>query len=141
MGYREIYPKADIGVNVWAEDEKGLIEESLRALLDLYGIDRSNLDSKEIYKAEVEGIDFEDLLISTLNFAIYLIDAKKFIPVDFKVESLDLNNFRLKINFFGESWKSDKEYKMDREIKAATYHNIGIERKDGLLETTIVFDV
>lgn len=141
MGYVEIYPKADIGVKVWAKDEKSLIEESLKALLDLYGIDRSNLSDKDIHQAEIEGLDFEDLLISTLNYLIYLIDARKFIPLDFKIESLDLDNFKLRITFFGESWRPDKNYKIDREIKAATYHNIGIEKKNGFLETTIIFDV
>ncbi|MGB9668391.1 MAG: archease [Thermosulfidibacteraceae bacterium] len=141
MGYKLINPKADIGIEVWGKDEKELIEESIRALLDLIEIDRSQIGEKDSMTVEIESIDSEDLLISTLNTVIYLLDAKKFAIKDFQIENLDLKNYRVKIKFIGEKWKENKDYGITREIKAATYHNISIKREKGVLKTEIIFDV
>ncbi|MEO0279139.1 MAG: archease [candidate division WOR-3 bacterium] len=139
MGYRLINPKADIGIEVWGNSVKELFEESVRALIDLYSINKKSVAETKEITVSVEGIDLEDLLVSVLNQVIFLVDAKKFIPIDVKVEKL--NDTKVTMTLKGEDYKEDKDYGIEREIKAATFHNLKIEKEGNLVKTRIIFDV
>lgn len=138
MGYRVIDHKADIKIKVKGKKLNELFSEAMSGLLYI-AIKRKKREIKgfEKKKLSIEGFDMEDLLVRFLNELIYLISAKK-IPL--KIEKMKLSEKNLEAEIliapFKEEW-----FEVKTELKAATYHNLKIEKmKDGFL-TRVVFDV
>ncbi len=86
----------------------------------------------------VEAIDYNDLLIRFLNELIYLFAVKK--ALFSKFEIIDLSQSRLKVKACGELFDEQKHC-IKEEIKAATYHNVNIEKTGSQFRVTIIFDV
>jgi len=86
---------------------------------------------------ELSAQDSEMLLVSYLNEILYLINVKKWIPC--KISQLSIKDNKLKVVLSGTPFSPDDRIKT--EIKAATYHNICIKKKKGLLEVEVLFDV
>ncbi|NPA15567.1 MAG: archease [Deferribacteres bacterium] len=137
MGYRIIDTTADIGIEVWAEDFKSLLEEAVRGMVSLM-YDLKKIKGEKELEIEVEGIDREDLLISLLNEIIYLRDAEKFLAKEIEVKEATEN--RVKAILRGDTFNPDA-HEIVEEIKAATFHNIEIKEEGGVLKSRIIFDV
>ena len=88
------------------------------------------------FKINVVGTSLEELLVSFLNELLYLSDKKRAIFNEFRIKVKESKNeFYLK----GEVKKNSQIPK--REIKAATYHDLRIEKKDNFWQTRIIFDI
>jgi len=85
----------------------------------------------------------EDLLIDFLNEILYWIYYEKLVPMhkkDGEFQVIQGEQWRLEGEFLCS--KVDfQEYPLQMDIKAATYHNLRISKRDGKLETTVVFDI
>ena len=135
--YKLIPHTADLGIEIWADDLVGLYVNSARALFDLIvGLDK--IEKKEKHVVSADGIDKEDLLISFLNELIFLFATKKLLFSDFQVE--EISDTHIRITAEGEKFDTDK-HEIIHEIKAATYHDINIEKVNNRYMTRIIFDV
>lgn len=135
--YKLIPHTADLGIEVWAEDLVGLYVNSARALFDLIvGLDK--IEKKEKHVVSADGIDKEDLLISFLNELIFLFATKKLLFSDFLVE--EISDTHIRVTAEGKKFDTDK-HEIIHEIKAATYHDINIEKVNNRYITRIIFDV
>ena len=135
--YTQIPHTSDIGIVVYASSISELYINSARALFDLI-LGLENINSNFQKGIEIQGLDESDLLIRWLNDLIYLFSVKRFLFREFEIMSLSPR--RLLARSQGEVWNS-KEHKIKREIKAATYHNVAIQKKGSFYETTIIFDI
>ncbi|MFH1508346.1 MAG: archease [Candidatus Omnitrophota bacterium] len=137
--YELLEHTADIKILVKARDLQGLFENSALAMFDIMG------QLIEDLKQELEGAgltitqnatDIEELLINWLNELLSLSAVNELFFTDFKIYRLDRTSCHADI--YGEDIKN---YKINTEIKAATYHELKIkENKDGWT-AEIVFDV
>ena len=137
MGFKIADTTADTGILVWAKDLKELFEEAARGLFHLM-YDPNKVEAQEEIDYESEGIDPESTLISMLNDIIFLHEAKKMVFKDIKVSYL--NQQRVRFTLYGEKIDPQK-HEILSEIKAATMHNIAIEKDNGVYRCRIIFDV
>ena len=132
MGFEEIAHTADWSAHVWAEDLPSLFSESAQAMNSLAGIViAASPRMQRTFKSE--GSDAESLLIAFLSELIYDQEQEN---LAFDVFEVKVKSKKLEVEMEGAQIVS-----ADKAIKAATYHNLKIEKTDRGFETTIVFDV
>jgi SHS2 domain-containing protein len=131
-GHREVEHTADWGLEVWATDLPGLIEEAARGMFELMGVEVSE-DSRCHRRVEIGAEDREQLLVSFLEELLFIADSENLAFDGFLLNLVETN---LLARLEGGSIVS-----RIKEIKAVTYHNLKIEESRRGLKTTIVFDV
>ncbi len=82
------------------------------------------------------GYDDEELLVNILNELLYQCQVNKWRPVNIK--NIDLAANEIAADIFAV--RQDREFGLEREIKAATYHSLKIQTKPDW-RAKIVFDV
>lgn len=131
-GRREFEHTADWGLEVWAPDLSGLLEEAARGMFGLMGVVVSREDRCH-RQLQISGDDHEQLLVSFLEELLFISES----------EDLAFDEFRL--NLIGDSLVARLEggsiISRDKQIKAVTFHNLVIEEDERGLATRIIFDV
>ena len=132
--YKIIDHTADIGIEVEGDSLEEIFFQSYKGLYEIAGIKKETTGEKG--KFEIKADTLEELLIKFLNELIYYIYVKnKF----WEIKKLEIKmNKKLKIIIEGNLGKINK---FEREIKAATYHNISIKKENGIFKATIIFDL
>ena len=145
--YELIEHTADIGIRVKGKDLKGLFKNAALAMFDIIA-ERGSRFKVPVCPAGRQGSrfkeitikqradDLEELFINWLNELLSLSATKDLIFSGFKIEKLGKNN--LEATLFGDDIKN---YKVNTEIKAATYHQLKIEQTVSGWEAEIIFDV
>ena len=123
---------ADCGLEVWAPDLPGLMEEAARGLFELMGVEVSE-ESRCHRQLEIGAEDREQLLVSFLEELLFIADSEE---VAFDGFLLNLVETNLLARLEGGHIVS-----RSKEIKAVTYHNLQIKERRRGLKTSIVFDV
>lgn len=131
-GYREIEHTADWELEVWAPDLPGLLEQAARGMYTLSGL-QQELAPTESRKLELKADDAEGLLVVFLGELLHFIEQDNLAFDKFQIE---LDGFMLRARLSGAKVK-----KIDKEIKAVTYHNLQIRQIAQGLNVNIVFDV
>jgi len=86
----------------------------------------------------IESIDSDTLLVDWLNELIYLFYAEGLAFSEFRFDELD--DTRLQAECIGEQLDLSQR-RMNREVKAATYHMAHVSRVGERLVARIVFDI
>ena len=135
--YEIIEHTADIGIKVKGRDLKELFKNAAAAMFDLIA-ERKDLRpvSCEKIKVEEDAADLEELFINWLNELLSLSATKELIFPAFEIKKLDKKN--LKAIAMGENIN---KYKVNREIKAATYHALEIKKSGSVWLAKVIFDV
>jgi SHS2 domain-containing protein len=131
-GYLEISHTADWALKVWAPDLPGLFEQAAHGM---YALLQIRLQPGGDYECPVDldADDVEGLLVNFLSELLYLTEQE---GLGFDLFDLVIDGFHLSGRMNGAPVESQA-----KEIKAVTYHNLVIQKKEQGLETTIVFDV
>jgi SHS2 domain-containing protein len=135
--HRFIEHTADIAFNVQADSIRELFVESAKALRisSVGDIAGRVLSDREI---SLSAGSYEGLLVSFLNELNYFIIQKKWVAVIFQKFSCS-QEFQLETTakgFFIEDINLLKH-----EIKSVTYHQLKIEKVNGLYSVTVVLDI
>ena len=137
MGYELVDHTADLGIRVWADDTKGLFEESARALFDII----TNLTKVEPHlKREivVRGSSQEELMVAWLNELLYLHEVKRLLFRDFSIIEIDEGT----VTGVAEGEEFDKaRHSIKTEVKAVTYHQLEIKEHGGRWQAQVIFDI
>ena len=135
--YELIEHTADIGIRVKAKDLKELFRQAGLAMFDIIA-EVKNPESRPQQKIKIvqKADNLEELFVNWLNELLSLSATKELIFSDFKITKLDKN--LLEALALG---KSSKDYKVNVEIKAATYHQLKIEKKQSGWQAEVIFDV
>jgi SHS2 domain-containing protein len=131
-GYREIEHTADWELEVWAPDLNGLLEQAARGMYALSGLDleRTQPERREL---ELQADDAEGLLVVFLGELLHFIEQDNLAFDEFQFV---LDGYALNARLTGSQVR-----KIDKEIKAVTYHNLQVRQSGHGLQVNIVFDV
>jgi SHS2 domain-containing protein len=138
--YELIEHTADIGIRLKAKDLKELFKNTALAMFEIMAEKKSPVTRHQSPVKRImikqKAQDLEELFVNWLNELLSLSSTKELIFSDFKINKLDKNN--LEAEALGEDIKN---YKVNMEIKAATYHALKIEDKGDFWQAEVIFDV
>jgi SHS2 domain-containing protein len=128
---------ADIGIVAYGADIKQVFANAALGLFNLMA-DLDNLKEDVKRDIELSAEDVEVLLVEWLNELIYISEVEHIIFKRFEIN--ELSNTQLKATCFGEKIKPG-QHRLKREIKAATYHMLRLNKEDGGYKVQIIFDI
>jgi SHS2 domain-containing protein len=136
--YELLEHTADIAVKIEAKGLKSLFVKAARAMFDIIAKKPRGLpaSAKKNFTVCLRADNLNELFIDWLNELLSLSAAKELIFSEFKIDKLDSNN--LKARFSGKAFG---DYKLETEIKAATYHEMEIKKSASGWEVKVIFDV
>ncbi len=128
---------ADVGITAYGADAKEVFANAGKALFSLI-TDPESVREVETREVEVEAPDQERLLVDWLNELIYYFDAENILFRRFEVS--ELSDTHLKARAYGER-VDIKRHELKLGVKAATYHQLKIEKTDGGVRAQVIFDI
>lgn len=145
--YELIEHTADIGIRVAGKTKEDIFINAACAMLNIMVaskvIDSTCLPCRIRHRQErehsltIKAADTEELLVCFLNELIYLV-SKKFLPAKFKIVKMDSQSLTALVS--GEKFDM-RRHRLKTEIKAATYHNLKIEKNTAGYQAEVIFDV
>ena len=128
---------ADIRIKAYGKDLKELFRNAAFGMCSILA-DLEGITASTELEIKAEAPDREELLVEWLDELLYNFYTKHIIFSEFNIK--ELSDTRListvKGRFIGEN-----KNRLKTEIKAATRHDLHIEKKEGRYEVQIVFDV
>ncbi len=135
-GFEILEHPADVGFRAFADSLPELFGNAALAMLSI-GTDLSEVRPVRKYRLGAESSDLESLMVDWLNEVLYWFDGTRVVFGEFRVEA-------------GETWVRAAALGEPRDpgrhaarlvIKAATYHQLKVERRDGLWVAEVYLDV
>ena len=136
-GFKVLDHTADIGIAAYGADIKELFINASTGLFSLI-VDLNTVKENLEREVKLTAEDEETLLIEWLNELIYIFDVEHLLFKRFQID--DLNSNQVKARCFGEKVDQSR-HRLEREIKAATYHMLRITKSDNGYEVTVIFDI
>jgi len=136
--YELIEHTADIGIRVRARDLKGVFKNAALAMFDIIAEKKPETSSQkpENIVVEQKAENVEELFVNWLNELLSLSATKELIFNEFKIKKIDEHNLETEVE--GEPIKN---YRVNTEIKAATYHALKIEKSKSGWQAEVILDV
>jgi SHS2 domain-containing protein len=127
----------DIGLKSYG---KSLKEAFLNAALGMTSLitDLDAIEEKKTLTVSIESHSRDGLLVAWLNELIFHFDAYGFIGKKMQIEQLSDN--KITATIYGEDFDPGR-HEGKLLIKAATYHNLRVEKKDDIWEIEVIFDI
>jgi len=148
--YEPIDISGDVGIRAFGKTKK---EVFINAAVGMYSLitDIDLIEERKSVELTIEGFSLESLLVSWLNELIFQFDANGFIGK--RVTVSEVTSFvalpsqgdwgevnKLNAVLYGEDF--DPEIHESRLlIKAATYHQLRIEKVGGIWVAEVIFDI
>ncbi|MDD5747515.1 MAG: archease [Actinomycetota bacterium] len=136
MEFRTIEHTADIGVEVTADSLGELFRGAALAMVSLI-VDLGKIEGKIEREISLKADDLDELMFMWLNEILYLLSAKGLI---FKEFDVSISDCCISSKMIGEKFTPER-HKVKEEIKAATYHELGVERRNEGWMVRVIFDV
>ncbi len=127
----------DLGVRVFGESLPRLFEQAAHALTFIF-TDPATIQLKETRKFLLEAKTDEELLITWLNEFVYLFDTEGLLFKTYDV--LSVHDHRLEALAHGEIYVEGR-HPIKTTVKAATYHQLKIEHRQGVWTAQVIFDL
>jgi SHS2 domain-containing protein len=128
---------ADVGIIAYGTDIKQLFSNAALALFSLI-TDLESIEEKSHFSLQVGSGDRDGLLVEWLNELVYSFDARHVLVRRCDIESL--TKTRLKATCHGEDFDPTK-HKIKREVKAATYHMLKLDRNSDGYRAQVILDI
>ena len=135
--YEIIDHTADIGLRAYGKDLKELFTNAAYGMFKILA-DLKNVRPKESLEIKLKAPNIEELFLSWLGELLYQYNSKGII---FKEVLIDkLNERSVSAQARGE--KLDlKRHRLKTEIKAATYHELKVQKVKDTWQGEVIFDV
>lgn len=131
--FEEIEHTADWALRVRGETLPELFVHAAQGMYHLLGAERME-EIVFVRSWTVKALDAESLLVEWLNELLYWTESKGELFDEFEIEEWGETQLRART-------RGGPGRTMKKQIKAATFHNLKIEKTDDGYETVIVFDV
>lgn len=135
VGYELVDHTADIGVRLWGSTAEEVFEQGALALFSLV-CDPLQIDELESVDVELEAESMDLLLAGWLNELLYIFDTRRLVLTQFDV--LELGERTLRARVTGEPLGA---HILCGGVKAATLHELSLERRDDGWEGFVLLDV
>lgn len=136
--YELIEHTADIGIRTKGDSLKELFQNTALAMFDIIAKPKTRNQrpaTKEVaIKQKAENRD--ELFVNWLNELLSLSAVKELIFSGFKINKLNENNLEASV-----TGSDITNYKLNTEIKAATYHELKLEQTKSGWQAEVIFDV
>ncbi|MFX0014854.1 MAG: archease [Promethearchaeota archaeon] len=126
MSFDYFEHQADIGIRGKGHTLPEAFEQAALAMFEIM-VETKDIQHKDSYVIEVEGNDLTELLIAWLSELLFLKDVEGKMFSKFQIKSLDEN--KLVGEVYGEPIDPSR-HKLKLEVKAATYTQLIVEKKD-----------
>jgi SHS2 domain-containing protein len=137
VGYELVDHTADIGVRLWAPTAEELFEQAALALFSLV-CDPLHVDDLESVDVELEAESMDLLLAAWLNELLYVFEARSLVLTQFDIVELGERSLRARIS--GEPLDTSRHI-ICGGVKAATLHELSLERRGDHWEGFVLLDV
>ena len=134
MAFEEVEHTADKALRIVGINLKELMISAAQGMTQLMVGDASKISNKIKKSIEMQAVDAESLLVELLSELAYLAETEMLVFKKFEVT--DITATRLQATVWGATVP-----KLEKHIKAVTYHNLEIRQTPKGLEATVVFDV
>lgn len=136
--FRYIDHPSDIGIEVESSSLEGLFLNAAKAMLSIVSDRKRAERGEEVSERQIsmEGEPIEELLHSFLSEILWFLTDEGFFPLTIRIVRLGEGVLDAVLSGITITHKQ-----MKNEIKAITYHQLEIQRKNGKLFTRIIFDV
>lgn len=135
--YELVDHTADVGVRVYGKTLTQLFSRAATAMTAIMLANPEKVQSRQIRLVRVEGTDLADLLVRWLNELLYLAEIEHFLGSEFTLTHLE--DVELSAEVKGEPFDPTR-HQIGVGIKAATYHDLEVVRKNGEWVAQVVFD-
>jgi len=128
---------ADKGIRVKGNDLKELFRNAASAMFDIIAEKkRPEIKKQSEVRIEQKADNLEELFVNWLNELLSLSATKEMIFSEFRINKIDKNTLQAVV--IGEDIKN---YRVNTEVKAATYHQLKLEEAKGGWQAEVIFDV
>jgi len=131
-GYKILEHPSDVRVQASGDSKEELFLNAMKGMNEV--LKSAPIKKTVNQRIVVNSFDLNALLVDFLSEVLYLSHVNKEIYTDVKFSRF--SDKELAGELFGNKVESFGE-----DIKAVTYHDLKIEKKDGLYEATILFDI
>jgi len=137
MNYKLTDHTADLGIEVYGSSLRELFENAGYAMFDII-TDTNRLTAFSETTLNITGEDRPDLMVNWLRELLYLWTGKGLLVK--LINILSISDYALSAIVKYEPFAPER-HQIKSELKAVTYHQIRVERKDAKWEAGIIFDV
>lgn len=137
LSYQFIDHTADLGIIVKADSLDKLFKEAALSMTHIM-IGEIPLEKNETMELNIEGEDLADLMVNWLSEILYLFEGEKKLLTDVKIKSISPKRINAIVDLIPFD---EKRHEVLCEIKAVTYHQLDVCKKNNYWETKIIFDV
>ncbi|MEM7816357.1 MAG: archease [Candidatus Aenigmatarchaeota archaeon] len=131
---------ADIAISAYGKELEELFKNAAIGMISLI-TDIENVEKKIKKEINMEAYDLESLMFNWLNELLFYFDAYFLIFSDFKINIEKSENEKIILHAICHGDKiSKRNYQIKEHIKAATYHELKIEKND-VWKANIIFDI
>ena len=123
----------EIRLHLWAPTWEGLLAEAGRALAELL-TDEPGAASSEPLRVEARAFDREALLVEWIDTLIFHSERRKEVFTGFEFERAGDREVVAHV-------RGARPGHLRTPVKAATFHRLRVEERDGGFEATVVLDV
>ena len=127
---------ADVGIVARGDTVEDIFAAAAEGMLSFI-IRGEDVRPRETRRRTVEADEQEGLLVAWLNDLLLLLNADAFVPKD--VQVVECTDVRLVADVRGEPVDPARHH-FRLDVKAATYHQLGISRDNGW-SARVIFDV
>ena len=135
--YEFIEHTADLGFKAYGATLEELFTNAAKAFFEAMVTLEDVSEGTERFIA-VEADAPDNLLVSWLGELLYLFDTERLLFKRFQVKRIENNS--LEANAWGEVFDPAR-HQIKTGIKAVTYHQLYVEKKDGSWEARVILDI
>jgi len=136
-GFELVEHTADIGIWAWGETPADLFRAAARGLNEVL-VGAVVRDEAELTEVALQASGWEELLVSWLNELLFLFEARGLLTG--RVEFVTLEAESLAARLYGEAY-APARHPLERQVKAATYHQLQVVHRQGRWQATVVLDL
>lgn len=130
---------ADGFVEVEGETLEDMLKTSAIAMFSLM-VNISDVEKRVKRDISVSGSDVEDILMNFIKELIFLYSTNGELYSDFEIKIEEGDEISVNAICYGEPIDRVK-HNLSGEVKMLTYHRFNVEKKDGGLRATMLFDM
>ncbi|MFQ5681763.1 MAG: archease [Candidatus Binatia bacterium] len=135
--YRILKRSADLAVKVFGKSQTELFANAAFALFDLM-TDVDKVEVKDRFPLEVEGVDYDDLIVNWMRELLYLFQGSGYLIKEFQVREVREDYVRGEVS--GEKFDPDR-HELRRDIRSVAYHQSRIEKAGEQWTAQVVLEI